>query len=235
MRPMFPYYGSKWNVARHYPPPGDGLVVEPFAGGAGYATFYACRRAVLIDKDPVIAGIWRWLLRASAAEIAALPEMPEIGDSVDNYALPQEARWLIGFWLNRGSASPKKTRTAYSARTDRAQLIWGPAAKARIIAQLPTIAGWSVINGGYEQAPDLDATWFVDPPYGDKGRYYRVRFDSFAALGSWCETRRGQVIVCEGDGATWLPFRSLGSYKTSKGRAREMVYHRDDRALLPNG
>jgi hypothetical protein len=65
MRPMFPYYGSKWNIARHYPPPGEGLVVEPFAGGAGYASFYGARRALLIDKDPIIAGLWRYLIGVS--------------------------------------------------------------------------------------------------------------------------------------------------------------------------
>src|SRR5216683_1500274 len=142
---MFPYYGSKWNIARHYPSPTTDLVIEPFAGGAGYASFYDAKQVLLIDKDPIIAGLWSYLIKASIAEITALPEMPEVGDSVDNYQIPQEAKWLIGFWLNRGSASPKKSRTAYSARTDRAQLNWGAKAKERIAGQLHLIGGWRVI------------------------------------------------------------------------------------------
>lgn len=163
-------------------------------------------------------------MRVGAAEISGLPEMPEVGDSTDNYALPQEAKWLIGFWLNRGSATPKKSRTAYSARTDRAQLNWGARAKERIIRQLPRLEGWSVLLGSYAQAPAIEATWFVDPPYGEKGRHYRVPFRSFETLGAWCRGRHGQVIACDAPGATWLPFEPLGSFKSSKGRAEEAVW-----------
>lgn len=226
MRPFFPYYGSKWNIARHYPAPLPGLVVEPFAGGAGYATFYDCKRVHLIDADPIIAGLWAYLIATPAEEIMALPEMPEVGDCVDNYAIPQEAKWLIGFWLNRGSAQPKKSRTAYSARTDKAQLNWGARAKERIASQIPLLSGWSVECGSYADARDENATWYVDPPYGDKGKYYRKTFDAFDELGRWCMSRRGMMVACEGPGATWLPFRPLGDFKSSLGRASEMVFVR---------
>lgn len=230
MRPFFPYYGSKWNIARYYPSPTRQIVIEPFAGGAGYASFYDCPRVELFDADPIIVGVWSYLMRVTPAEIAALPEMPEVGDNVDNYQIPQEAKWLIGFWLNRGSAQPKKSRTAYSARTDRAQLNWGARAKERIISQLPKLAGWNVTLSPYSHAPDVDATYFVDPPYGEKGKFYRVQFSAFESLGEWCKARSGQVIVCEGVGATWLPFRELGSFKSSKGKAEERVWTNDAKA-----
>jgi hypothetical protein len=226
VRPLFPFYGSKWNIARYYPKPRLGHVCEPFAGSAGYATFYEPARVTLLDADPVVVGVWDFLLRTSATEIRGLPDMPAVGDSTDNYALPQEAKWLIGFWLNRGSATPKKSRTAYSARTDKAQLVWGPRAKERIVSQLGMLAGWSVKLAPYDHAPDVEATWFVDPPYGDKGKFYRVPFQSYASLGEWTKARRGDVIVCEGTGANWLPFAPLGSFKSSKGRADEVVYVR---------
>ena len=233
MRPFFPYYGSKWNMARYYPAPVHSLVIEPFAGSAGYATFYGCPRVNLIDADPIIAGIWRYLIKATEREILRLPELPEVGDCVDDFPMvPQEARWLIGFWLNRGSASPKKSRTAYSARTDRAQLNWGARAKERIAGQLERIRDWRVCEGSYRQQMNREATWFIDPPYGDKGRFYRVTFDRFDELAVWCRERQGQLIVCEGAGATWLPFRPLGDFKTSKGRAAEVVYCREERRLL---
>jgi hypothetical protein len=227
MRPFFPFYGSKWNIARHYPAPMPGLVVEPFAGAAGYATFYGCPQVAIYDADPIIAGVWSYLVRVAPHEIMGLPDLPNVGDCVDDYDLPQEAKWLIGFWLNRGSAQPKKSRTAYSARTDRAQLNWSPRAKERIAAQLPLIGGWTVRNASYDTAPDVRATWFVDPPYGDKGKYYRVGFSDFEVLGSWCETRRGRLIVCERDDATWLPFSPLGSFKSSLGRASEGLFTKD--------
>lgn len=221
--PMFPFYGSKFNIARHYPKP-EGNVVEPFAGGAGYSSFYGVRAATLVDKDPIIAGLWRYLINATSGEIMALPELPEVGDSVDNYDLPQEAKWLIGFWLNRGSATPKKSRTAYSARTDKAQLNWGARAKERVASQLERVREWTVIEGDYHAAPNTASTWFVDPPYGDKGKYYRCKFDQFEELGTWCRTRTGLLIACEGEGANWLPFTPFGSFKSSKGRATEVAF-----------
>jgi hypothetical protein len=230
MRPFFPFYGSKWNIARYYPKPMHDLVVEPFAGAAGYSTFHNCGNVRLVDADPIIVGVWSYLMRATETEILSLPLIPEVGDGVDNYDLPQEAKWLIGFWLNRGSASPKKSRTAYSARTDRAQLNWSERARQRIASQLQGLAGWSIALGNFDVASEAavgsggSATWFVDPPYGEKGRFYRVQFSDFDRLGRWAATRRGLVICCEGPGATWLPFEPLGSFKSSKGRADEWVH-----------
>lgn len=224
MRPFFPYYGSTWNRARYLPAPRYPLVREPFAGGAGYSLFYDCPRVELTEKDPVVAGLWAYLLRVQAPEIMALPEMPEVGDSTDNYRLPQEAKWLIGFWLNRGSASPKKSRTAYSARTDRAQLNWGLRAKERIAAQLGRLAGWTVREGAYDGGARGESTWLVDPPYTVKGRFYRESFSDYPTLAQWCQSREGQVIVLEGEGADWLPFRPLGEFKTSLGKSEEKVW-----------
>lgn len=225
MRPFFPYYGSMWNRARYYPVPQHDLVKEPFAGAAGYSLFYDCRRVDLFDVDPIVCGVWHYLLNADPAEVMALPDMPEVGDSVDNYALPQEAKWLIGFWLNRGSAQPKKTRTAYSARTDRAQLNWGPRAKERIVAQLPMIQeGWTITEGSYERAENEAATWLIDPPYQDKGRFYRFPLREFGHLATWARARSGLVIVCEQAGADWLPFVPLGSFKSTRGRSAEMAF-----------
>lgn len=226
MRPFFPYYGSKWNSARYYSPPAYPHVIEPFAGSAGYSLFYDVAAVTLIDLDPVVVGVWHYLLNVSAAEILALPELPEVGDSVDQYTLPQEAKWLIGFWLNRGSAQPKKSRTAYSARTDKRQLNWGRAAKERIARQLPQVKGWRIWQGQYFQAPPVRATWFVDPPYGEKGRHYRFSTTcvDYDYLARWSRRQRGQVIVCENVGATWLPFTPLGSFKSLHGRSDEAVY-----------
>lgn len=124
---------------------------------------------------------------------------------------------------------------ALGARGDKAQLNWGLRAKERIAGQLSLIRGWTVTNASYETVPNIEATWYVDPPYGDKGCYYRKQFDQFESLGRWCVQRRGMVVVCEGPGATWLPFRPLGNFKTSLGRAEETVFiqgARQDRTLF---
>lgn len=224
MKPLWPYYGSKWRDAKRYGAPRGDLVIEPFAGSAGYSTFYAPKRVMLFDVDPYVVGVWRYLIRTSQAEILALPDL-DVGQSVDSLKLPQEARWLIGFWLNRGSAQPKKTKTAYSARTDRQQLIWSQRARERIASEIDGIRHWTITEGDYRQAPRLrDATYYVDPPYGDKGKYYRCNAVDLPALGEWCKSLPGHVIACEQVGAQWLPFRPLASIKSSKGRSHEAIW-----------
>jgi hypothetical protein len=222
LKPLFPYYGSKWRDAKRYAAP-DGVVIEPFAGSAGYSVFWGVPRAKLYDADPIIVGVWDYLIRVSESEIMRLPDL-EVGQSVDDFTLPQEVKWLIGFWLNRGSAQPKKTKTAFSARTERAQLVWSQRARERIVGQLHGIRGWTIEQRSFENVPDEPATWFVDPPYVDKGRYYRFRDVDYVALARWCRSRTGPLFVCEQAGATWLPFEPLAVIKSTKGTSAEVVY-----------
>lgn len=221
--PLFPFYGSKWRAARRYPRPLGSRVVEPFAGSAGYSLWWEPEIVVLVDADPIICGVWDYLIRARSAEILALPDL-EVGQSVDDFShLPQEARWLIGFWLNRGSAQPKKTRTAFSARTERAQLVWSERARIRIAASMHKVSWWTIVHGSYDSIPVIDGTYFVDPPYVDKGRYYRYKDVDYDELGCWC-AKIPDVVVCEQEGADWLPFAPLATIKSTRGTSSEVIY-----------
>jgi hypothetical protein len=106
MRPFFSFFGSKWRVANYYPVPTYSTIIEPFAGSAGYALRYPNHEVRLFDADPIICATWDFLIRVSATEIRSLPlEF----DHVDDLDLCQEAKWLIGFWLNKGSVQPAKS------------------------------------------------------------------------------------------------------------------------------
>lgn len=226
MRPFFPYYGSKWRSSRLYGKPRHTILVEPFAGSAGYATYWDHPCTRLFDLDENIVAVWRYLIGASQTEILALPNI-EPGEPIADLAVTPEAKILIGFWANRGSASPKATLTSWAARTERAQSVWGARARERIASQLDGIRQWRIEQASYEQALGYAATWFIDPPYVEKGRYYRKRFHDYTALAEWCFSRRGQVIVCEGANANWLPFEPIGERKSTRGKAIEMCWRRD--------
>ena len=75
-----------------------------------------------------------------------------------------------------------------------------------------------------------EATWFIDPPYQVAGRHYRFGSEQldYARLAKWCRSRPGQVIVCENEGADWLPFRPLAAVKTTraKRRSKEVIWAR---------
>jgi site-specific DNA-adenine methylase len=229
MRPFFSYYGSKYSfAAKHYPSPSHGTIVEPFAGAAGYALRHADRHVVLCDLDPVIVGVWRYLIEASESEILALPDLPE-GGTVDDLLVPQEARWLIGFWLNRGTSSPCKTASRWMREGTRPNSFWGSAVRSTIAMQLAAIRHWQIYECPYSDCHVKGpATWFVDPPYQGAGRRYRYSSKQidYAALAAWCRTRPGQVVVCENEGASWLPFRPLAETKATHKdrRSKEAVW-----------
>jgi site-specific DNA-adenine methylase len=218
LRPFFGYFGGKWRDAlKSYPAPQHDTIVEPFAGSAGYALRYAHKKVVLCEIDPVIAGVWKYLIRATAKEILSIPDVPS-DSTVDDLGICEEAKWLVGLWLNRGIAYPRKSPSKWMRDGIRPGSFWGQRVRATISSQLERIRHWTILNCSYDQAPTEEATWFIDPPYIEAGRHYRfgsAKID-FEQLAEWCRARPGQAIVCENEGATWLPFRHLGSFKTTR-------------------
>lgn len=202
---FFGYFGSKHGLSRRYPAPRHETIIEPFAGSAGYATRHHSRRVILVEKNPLVAGVWRYLLRASPREILALPDL-EPGQGADELDVCPEARALIGFWLGYGDAAPRNLRSSWMKQHEPGSS-WGRIVRARIASQLDKVRHWQLIEGDFSDAPDIEADWFVDPPYEVAGWKYPFHTIDYAELARWCGSRRGQVIVCEQSGATWLPFR----------------------------
>ena len=228
MRPFWRYYGGKWRAAPQYPPPLDGRpIVEPFAGAAGYATRYgAGRDVILVDRSPVIVAIWSWLIRATPADVLSIPDIPD-GGTVDDVDAPQAVRWLMGFWVNGGTASPRKRPSTWAKLGQDVHNWsgWGRRDRQRIAKQVPAIKNWSAVLGSYDDCPDIRATWFVDPPYQTPaGRHYPCDFRRHAALGEWCDTRRGMVIACDQQGADWRPWNWSSSLKGTRGASQEVAW-----------
>jgi hypothetical protein len=230
MWPFFTFYGGKWRAAPHYPLPVYDVIVEPFAGAAGYSVRHAHKKVILIEKDPVIAALWRWLIASTPETIRALP-MIAMNQTVMDLDVPTEARSLIGFWLNKGCASPCKSPGSWMRGGLRPKSFWGTEIRERIALQVGQISHWEVIEGDYTDAPDIESTWFIDPPYQSAGRLYRYSSCDidYGSLAKWCQLRRGQKIVCENEGATWLPFRAFLEIKSTegchgKGKSREAIW-----------
>lgn len=222
LRPFFSYYGGKYRLAPFYGKPKMPLLIEPFAGSAGYSTLHHECEVRLFDLDPVIVGLWRYLIKAKSSEIRSIP-ITNCADDVKT----EEARWLVGFWLNGGSAAPKRNASGRNS--------WTTATRDRIAAQVDCIRHWQAALANYESIRNVGATWFIDPPYQQAGVYYRKSSKQidFTTLGDWCRERVGHVIVCENEGADWLPFvpfkdaRSSGTTADRNGITKEVIYERD--------
>jgi hypothetical protein len=239
---LFIYYGRKHRIAPLYDQPRHPLVIEPFAGAAAYSMFHLAtiERVLLIEKDERVATLWERLLAMEPEDVMKIP-VPRSGDDTSDFLLMTAAA------SNGVAQSRRMTVTDRMPKCIRAML-------ARIASILPEAKRKvTVVCGDYSDAPDVEATWFIDPPYqvtvppGGTSRpqgmgYARgcrsVDLD-YEALAGWCQSRRGQVLVCEQAGATWLPFRSVGvSFDSANRPLREVAWRnagRETPLVNPSG
>ena len=215
---MFYYYGRKKQIVRHYPPPRYDTIIEPFAGAAAYALHHnrAVSRVILIEKDEKVAAIWKWLIHeASPQDIQALPELNP-GERSTEFLHIIHAATKMAFAFKRIKVTPVLARNWEISR--------------RVFARhLHEVKHWELICGDYTVAPDIEATWFIDPPYkGEPGMGYRhssAKID-YSVLSKWVLSRKGDIICCEGVGADYLPFSHLLDLKGVAGKtSREMIFY----------
>lgn len=237
---MFYYYGGKANVAKRYPKPRFPTVVEPFAGGAGYSMHHLFRgrvsRVVLVEKDPRVFALWNRLLAMSYDDVMAIP-VPEVGTETSDFF------YMTTATSNGVGVSKRMTVTSRMPELVEMQ-------KRRVALLTVAAAGRvTVIQGDYSEVPNIEATWFVDPPYqphtdkltsggtsSPQGMGYAPGCTAdlldFGELGDWCRSRIGQVIVVEQEGADWLPFKTLAENHDSLNQRKvEVMWTNDQRAV----
>mgnify|MGYP003477907365 CR=1 FL=1 len=225
---MFNFFGRKTRLMNKYPPPTSRTIVEPFAGSAAYAVHHrrCTKRVVLIDRDETVCDLWRRLLSMTRDEILDVG-IPEVGSLCSDFLVATSA-----------ARTTKDTPSTFKV-TSRM--------REEFLRSLPRIASvvdecrhFEVLTGDYTEAPDIEADWFIDPPYQyQSGRWDRTaggrylhgsRELDYRRLASWCEERRGQTIVCEQRGATWLPWTHESQACNSAQRCyREVWYLRSIR------
>lgn len=219
----FPYFGAKHRLARYYPPPKYRTVIEPFAGAAGYACYWAKRgyidHAILVDSHPGVVALWHRLQRMTPDDLANLV-VPPLG------TLSTEPLFMYG--QQQQSVLDGKQRRITSWMLEK----WEPVQR-RLIEILPIIKDWDVSVGDYSDVPDIPGTWFIDPPYrpqlglGGKptsgGYWYKHRRIDYDALADWVWSRPGQVIACEQNPADWLPFEPFRQHQNGVGAGRRTM------------
>jgi site-specific DNA-adenine methylase len=198
---MFSYYGSKRQLAGFYAEPRHDLIVEPFAGSAGYSLHGNRWRndVLLLDRDARLVGVWEWLIgEATRAVILALPEL-RVGETSSEF-------------LSIASVATRTVNSRSTAVVTPSMVVAWEESRSFLAADIEKIKHWRVRCGEYDDAPDIAATWFVDPPYegrvGDGYVHGSPGLD-YARLASWIRSRTGQTIACESGVAEYLPFEPL--------------------------
>lgn len=242
MNLFFSYFGGKVGLANNYPAPeANDIVVEPFAGAAGYSTFHEAERVYLFDLYPAVVETWQFLIDAANdpevyAQLEALPVGPFYRWSNPIPTdIPQGAQYLLGFWETQSQTYPSRWQQSPKVHPDGTPRpknrggLWTQAMKDRILEQVPKIKHWKVFEASYEDAPEIlaregvevsEVLWHIDPPYQNGGKRYKksslaIDFDK---LGDWVRGLDGRVMVCERDPANWLEFEPLLTTKNASNK-----------------
>ena len=218
---MFYYYGRKKQIAKYYPIPHCDTIVEPFAGAAAYSLYGNNwkKNVILIEKDIKVFQIWDWLINsATVEEIKKLPDL-KVGEKSSEVLHIIHAATKMAFQFKTIKVTPVLERNWEISR--------------RVFAEnLYKVKHWTIINGDYSDAPDIEATWFIDPPYkGDAGMGYRhsSKMLNYENLSKWALNRKSEVIFCEGCNGDYLPFKPLLNLKGIAGKeSKEMIYYKSD-------
>ncbi len=221
---MFSYYGSKANIVRLYPKPRYPKIKEAFAGSGRFSLEHFEHDVLLVDKWPVIIDVWKWLQQCSTNDILSLPRRLTHGDSLHDITFDCQAQKdFYGFIVGAGAERPRRT-VGYRRTTHRPNAI--NHCLKETAAQLYKIKHWNFVCGDYLDMVNEEATWFIDPPYQHGGHKYTMsnaKID-FTQLAQWCNTRQGDVIVCENTKADWLPFIPLIKQRGSNATTTEAIF-----------
>lgn len=234
--PAWRYFGGKWRARKMYPAPRYSTIVEPFAGAANYAWWHAYGRDVIIaDRNEDVRNAWDLITSSDGPSI--IKGAPDLVRGVRADAQSDDKRLvsLMCFWCSDGGAKYTKHPTPWALLPKKYG--WNFGARERLVRSASNVISkpW-VIFDDWKKLPDVEATWFIDPPYQVAGKAYKhgSRGIDYGEMADWCKSRRGQVIVCENMGADWLPFVSIGHVRsmTLKGSgartSHEAVWSNDE-------
>jgi hypothetical protein len=234
---VFSYYGGKSKIIDSYPEPRHNLIIEPFAGAAAYAFRHARRSsgrtAWLNDLDERTASIWEFLLSPDASLWVRehWPSAVHSGRTSRDYFPATVPAGLIELFRAEANQGTQGAKGVHECVTSMGEKCW-PRTRDKLLEIIPEISHWKFTQRSYEQLANVEATWFIDPPYSNvAGQRYRVGSGlDYGALAEWCQSRPGQSIACENLGAEWLPFVPLEHRRVSirsryqKADAREVMW-----------
>ena len=220
---MFSYYGSKSKIVKYYPEPKYDTIIEPFAGSARYSLLYCEHSVILNDIYQTIYQIWDYLInKATKEDIQSIPEITR-DISTKNLNISDDIRTLMGFMVGEGRYTPGYKYSPWSFRDKEITRC-----KNRILKDLDCIKHWQVFCKDYTDLENIEATWFIDPPYQHGGKYYAKNKINYNELADWCLSRRGQVIVCENMKADWLPFEPLKELWGQRYTTTEAIFIKEN-------
>lgn len=236
INPLFKWFGSKWQSAKRYPIPMGNIIVEPYAGGAGYSLNHCDKLVHIWDDDPNISKLWKWLINeATKEEILEIPVGLSVGTRIDLLGLTEGQKLLLKHWQRTNNVGDCWTISPWGDKPGQ----WTLNTRVRVANEVSAIKHWKF-------TPPIDiidtpSTWFIDPPYQYNYKYRTSlpKFD-YLQLEKFIQTIHNEslVIACEarcpktGKAPDYLEFIDNHSSVTSRRKksqshhSKELVYIR---------
>ena len=215
---MFSYYGGKSKIIKYYPMPKYNTIIEPFAGSARYCLRFFEKQCWINDSYNTIYNIWNWIQNAKTEDLNKFPNIQK-GQDIRNFNLDKPIEQLLGFAINYSVPYPHYIYTTWAARDNEILRL-----KKRLLKYIEKLGHWKITNEDYLKLPNIEATWFIDPPYQFGGKRYIKNKINYKELAEWCKSRKGQIIVCENSKANWLPFVPLKEMWGQRHKTMEMIW-----------
>ena len=234
--PLFKWFGSKWSTSKYYPAPMHDVIVEPFAGSAGYALRHHEKQVILAEANTHIRRLWEWLIEdATSTSILDIPvNIPE-GTDIRKLGLSEGQALLLKNWQRTNNVGDCWTISSWGNKPGQ----WTENTRARVADEHSFVKHWQVYDDAYLLMSDAtrERTWFIDPPYQFNYQYRATPID-YARLSDDINHLQGQIVVCEavcqktGQVPSWLPFVPFRTTVTSRRKqtnnhhSKELVYVR---------
>lgn len=226
IHPLFKWFGSKWMSAKTLPPPQHDMIVEPFAGGAGYSLRHCEKKVILAETDPHLRFLWKWIIfDATSSNVLDIPINIAEGIDIRTLGLTLGQATLLKSWQRTNNVGDCWTISPWGNKPGQ----WTANTRARVAEEINVVRHWVFVDGsGVDymlRARNMAATWLVDPPYEFNYQYRGKEKLDYTFLADACHGASGQVIVCEavcpktGSVPSWLPFKPFGSRITSRRKA----------------
>lgn len=219
--PLFKWFGSKWLSSKLLPAPTHDVIVEPFAGGAGYSLRYGLgKTCVLAESDPHLQKLWPWLIHeATEAQIRDIPIGVPEGTDIRTLGLSEGQALLLKSWQRTNNVGHCWTISGWGNFPGG----WTANTRSRVAEEVEGVRGWFFYKDWtLVSSIEKPCTWFVDPPYFYNYKYGGSKVFDYEKLAENVRSWPGQKIVCEaecpktGGVPDWLPFRPFATRVTSR-------------------
>lgn len=233
--PLFKCFGSKWTSSKLLPPPTGKIIVEPFAGSAGYSMRHCEHEVVLYEANLHLRTLWKWLIEdASEQAVREVPINIPQGTDIRTLGLSNGQALLLKNWQRTNNIGNLWTTSSWGHLPGQ----WTANTRARVAEEVALVKHWSIsaeVDGlsAFTLHKGQKFTFMIDPPYQYNYKYSSEPLD-YSLLGYLVQGVEGQVLALEGlctkTGAMpeYLPFEHFATQVTS----RRKVYNNHHSSVL---